>query len=64
VSATATHSVWNCGNNNKTAASNYRPVSLMSQICEVFEVVVQDEVVQFFDKHKLIRDSQHGSWKQ
>jgi len=26
----------------------------------VFEAVVRDEVVEFLDKHKLIRDSQHG----
>jgi len=31
----------------------------MSQICEVFEAVVRDEVVEFLDKRKMIRDSQH-----
>jgi len=44
----------------KSAAFNYRPVSLTSQICKVFEAVVPDEVVEFLDKHKLIGDSQHG----
>ena len=34
---------------------NYRPVSLTSQICKVFEAIVRDEVVEFLDKHKLIR---------
>jgi len=43
-----------------SSASNRRPVSLTSQICKVFEAVVQYEVVEFLDKHKLIRDSQHG----
>ena len=41
-------------------AANYRPVSLTSQICKVFEAVVHDEIVEFLDKHKLIRDSQHS----
>jgi len=41
-------------------AANYRPVSLTSQICKVFEAVVRGEIVKFLDKYKLIRDSQHG----
>jgi len=44
----------------RSAASNYRSVSLTSQTCKVFEAVVRDEVVEFLDKRKLIRDSQHG----
>jgi len=44
----------------RSVVSNYRPVSLTSQICKVFEAIVRDEVVEFLDKHKLIRDSQHG----
>jgi len=44
----------------RCAPSNYRPVSLTSQIRKIFEAVVQDQVVEFLDKHKLIRDSQHG----
>jgi len=44
----------------RNAASNYRPVSLTSQICKVFEAVVRDEVLKFLDKYNLIKDSQHG----
>ena len=44
----------------RSATSNYRPVSLTSQICKLFEAVVRDEVVEFLDKYNLIRDSQHG----
>ena len=44
----------------RCVAANYRPLSLTSQICKVFEVVVRDEIVEFLDKHKLIRDSQHS----
>jgi len=35
-------------------------VSLTCQICKVFEAVVHDEIVEFLDKHNLIRDSPHG----
>lgn len=46
------------GSRNITA--NYRPVSLTSQLCKVFETLVRDEMVIFLEKHKLIKDSQHG----
>jgi len=41
-------------------ASNYKPISLTSQLCQVFEAVVRDEIVRFLEKHKLIKYSQHG----
>jgi len=40
--------------------SNYRPVSLTSQICKVVESVLRDALVQHFDKNELISESQHG----
>ena len=33
---------------------------MTGQICKVFEAVVRDEIVEFLEKYKLIRDSQHG----
>ena len=35
----------------RSVVSNYRPVSLTSQICKVFEAIVRGEVVEFLDKH-------------
>ena len=32
----------------RCVAANYRPVSLTSQICKVFEAVVRDEIVFFW----------------
>jgi len=43
---------------NRNTATNYRPVSLTSQICKVFEAI--DQVVEFLEDNKLIRNSQHG----
>ena len=31
---------------NRNTATNYRPVSLTSQICKVFEAIVRDQVVE------------------
>ena len=45
---------------NRNTATNYRPVSLTSQICKVFEAIVRDQVVEFLEDNKLIRNSQHG----
>ena len=44
----------------RSGATNYRPVSLTSQLSKVFETIVRDQVVEFLEGNKLIRDSQHG----
>jgi len=44
----------------RNVATNYRPVSLTSQLSKVFETIVRDQVVEFLQVNKLIRDSQHG----
>ena len=45
---------------NRNTATNYRPVSLTSQICKVFQVIVRDQVAEFLEDNKRIRNSQHG----
>jgi len=44
----------------KSSATNYRPISLTSQLCKVFEAIVRDQVVKYLEDNRLIRDSQHG----
>ena len=41
-------------------AENYRPVSLTSQVCKVFETLIRDTLVKHLEGNKLIHDSQHG----
>jgi len=44
----------------RNVATNYRPISLTSQLSKVLETIVRDQVVEFLEVNKLIRDSQHG----
>ena len=44
----------------RNVATNYRPISLTSQLSKVLETIVRDQVVEFLEVNKLTRDSQHG----
>ena len=41
-------------------ASNYRPVSLTSQVCKIYESILRDAILEHLIKNQLIRESQHG----
>ena len=45
---------------SKSAAGNYRPVSLTSILCKVMEAIVRDMIMEHLEKWKLILPSQHG----
>ena len=47
-------------NENKHAPENYRPVSLTSLICKVFEHIIYSNVVTHLTNHKLLSPGQHG----
>ena len=38
-------------------ATNYRPISLTSQLCKVFETIVRNQVIEFLESNVLIRNS-------
>ncbi|MGE5822000.1 MAG: RNA-directed DNA polymerase [Nitrososphaerota archaeon] len=48
---------------DKSLPSNYRPVSLTSQVCKVLEAIVRDSILEHVEKYKLIKESQHGFLK-
>ena len=45
---------------SKNSVENYRPVSLTSQVCKLFEMIVRDSIVKHLDSFGLIKSSQHG----
>jgi len=45
---------------SKSQIGNYRPVSLTSQICKVFETVICDAIVLHLKSNGLLDHSQHG----
>ena len=48
---------------NKSRSCNYRPISLTSQVCKVFESIVRDSIINHVRIHKLVKESQHGFLK-
>jgi len=45
---------------DKCKVSNYRPVSLSSQVSTVIETILRDAIVSHLEASNLIHDSQHG----
>ena len=45
---------------SRNVATNYRPISLTSQLRKVFETIIKDQVIEFLEINALIRNSQHG----
>jgi hypothetical protein len=40
--------------------NNYRPISLTSVICKVFESIIKKSLLLFFKEHNLVTSHQHG----
>jgi hypothetical protein len=43
---------------DKKCMNNYRPISTLSLINKIFERVLSDRIISFFEKHKLLCDNQ------
>ena len=43
----------------RSQVENYRPDSLMSQICKIVKYVLRGELISHLDKYNLTKDSQH-----
>ena len=44
----------------RSSASNYRPVSLTSQLGKLLETIIRDAIVAHLENNGLLHDSQHG----
>ena len=58
---------WRCANvapihkkGDRTDPSNYRPISLTSQVCKVLESIVRTHVLEHLNVNNILRDEQHG----
>ena len=45
---------------DRTDPSNYRPVSLTSQVCKIFETIVRKHLLEHLSENNILRDEQHG----
>ena len=45
---------------NRTDPSNYRPVSLTSQVCKVLEAIVRKHILGHLEANNILSDKQHG----
>ncbi len=49
---------------SKLSTSNYRPISLLSNINKIFEKIVFKRVYSFIEKHEMIYKHQYGFRKK
>jgi len=47
-------------NGSRSSVENHRPVSLTSQVCKLFEVIIRDALLHHLESNELIVNSQHG----
>lgn len=45
---------------DKREMSNYRPISLMSSISKIFEMILKERINKFASKYNIISDNQYG----
>ena len=45
---------------SKKLASNYRPISLTSQVCKIMEKLIKGRIIDHLNANSLSNDSQHG----
>ena len=45
---------------SRTEVSNYRPISLLSTFSKIYEKIMHNRVLQYFDKNSLLFEQQYG----
>ena len=44
----------------KSAVSNDRPIFLVSNLCKIFEKILEERINNFLTKHNILSDKQFG----
>ena len=52
--------IFNGGNKDCSKAENYRPISLTSIICKVFEHITHRKIISHLDQQTMLTKVQHG----
>lgn len=47
-------------NGNKNLTTNYRPISLISNIAEIYEKLIPNRLTDFINKHQILSNKQYG----
>lgn len=50
-------------NGSKSDPNNFRPISILPSLSKIFEKVILDQLVSYFNQHKLIHNRQFGFTK-
>ena len=45
---------------DRTEPSNYRPISLTSQVCKVLESIIREQIMNHLMSNNLLSEAQHG----
>ena len=49
---------------SKVSPTNYRPVSLTSQVVKVLETLIRSRMVKYLDENEIVTNCQHGFIKK
>ena len=45
---------------DRTDPSNYRPISLTSQVCKILEAIVRAHILEHLERNNILSENQHG----
>ena len=56
--------IYKGGNKSRVIPENYRPVSLTSVPCKIFEHIIHSHIINHLEQHNILTNKQHGFRKR